>query len=141
MSQIARNKLNFIRGFFLGGLPILLAFVATSCQSQTTITTISVSYTEPSQSGDSTGTALCDLSHTNVYYSIDGSTAVKGPTIPATSPAGGGTILTSIVVSIPPGKETTVDVWVTATDRCGKESKESSHVQKTYNESQGRDKG
>ena len=133
MRQIARNRLNFIRGFILGALLILLAFVATSCQSQTTIF---FSYTEPSQNDRSTGTAVNDLSHTNVYYSVNGSAAVKGPNIPATSPAGGGTITTTIGVSIPRGKEATVDVWVTATDKFGNESKESSRVQKIYSGSE-----
>ena len=134
MRRIARNRLKFIRGFILGTPLILLAFVATSCQPRTTIT-IPVSYTEPSQSAF-TGISLYDLSHTNVYYSVSDSAAVKGENIPATSPAGGGTITTSLKVSIPPGKETTVYLWVTATDKFGNESKESNRVRKTYSGSE-----
>ena len=81
---------------------------------------ITVDYTEPTVNAD--GSALTDLNHTSIYYSISGGTAVKATDVNASSVNGGGIISQQITIPISNGQEADVDVWATATDNSGNES-------------------
>lgn len=78
------------------------------------------SYIEPSTDAD--GGALLDLAYTNVYYKIGINPSVRGPQVPASNVAGGGTINTSLLVPVSAGQRVNVGFWVTATDISGSES-------------------
>jgi hypothetical protein len=78
------------------------------------------SYTEPSTDVD--GVNIADLAYTNVYYRIGTQPAVRGPQVPASSPAGGGDVDTSLLVPVASGQRVNVAFWVTATDLAGLES-------------------
>ncbi len=82
------------------------------------------SYTEPSTETD--GFALEDLAYTNVYYQIGTGPAVRGPQVPASTPNGGGSIKTSLLIPAAGGQRLNVKFWVTATDSTGLESPRSS---------------
>lgn len=77
-------------------------------------------YTEPAVDAD--GGPIIDLAYTNVYYKIGSSPAVRGPQVPATSPAGGGVIDTTLLVPVAANQRVTIAFWVTATDLVGIES-------------------
>lgn len=83
-------------------------------------------YTEPAVDAD--GGQLIDLAYTNVYYRIGTSPAVRGPQVPATSPAGGGLIDTSLLVPVASNQRVTIAFWVTATDLVGIESAPTSTI-------------
>jgi hypothetical protein len=94
--------------------------------------TIAISYDEPTTNADPTATPLTDLSHTNVYYSLNGGAKVKGPNVSASAATGGGSKTTSVLVVLPFTGEHRVELWATATDTSGNESAESNRVTKLF---------
>lgn len=104
-------------------LPFLLVGLI-ACEDMSTrspeVVTITLQYTEPSQNAD--GTPLRDLDHTTIYYDV-GAGEVRAADVPASSPAGGGTITHKIIIPIAASKkEVTARIWVTGTDKSGNES-------------------
>src|SRR5690349_1982072 len=87
---------------------------------------LTVTYKEPAVNKD--GSSLDDLDHTNVYYQVGSDAEVKGPNVPASSPAGGGNISTTITVPVPTDMRATVAVSASATDTSGNEGPRSSAV-------------
>ncbi len=83
-------------------------------------------YMEPTTRAD--GTPLTDLAKTNVYYQIEGTRGGKSPDIPATKPAGGGIVETTVFLPIVSGQGGYVIFWVTAADESGNESRASRKV-------------
>ena|SRR5690242_2429307 len=90
---------------------------------------LEVRYVEPTINKD--GTPLDDLDHTNVYWQVSGQPENKSQNIAATSPAGGGNIITNILVPVPADMRVTVTVSATATDISGNESPRSQAVTKS----------
>ena len=62
------------------------------------------------------------LSHTNVYLSVNSATPVKGADVPATSVNGGGTVTVPVVVAAANGVVTAVLAYSTETSVQGVES-------------------
>lgn len=89
---------------------------------------VTASYTEPTT--NVTGTPLVDLDHTNVFFEVPGSPAVRSPNVPASLPTGGGAITTTVTVPIAVNQEADVRFWATATDQSGNESPRSTEVVK-----------
>ncbi len=84
-----------------------------------THSTVQISYTEPSMTVE--GTTLTDLSKTSIYYDL-GKGRILAKDVPATQPAGGGSISETIVIPVRKKEEHSVKICVTATDRIGNES-------------------
>jgi len=83
---------------------------------------VGVSYEEPSTNKN--GTSLTDLAHTTIYYDL-GDGPVRGPDVFGASLAGGGSIISSILIPVLEDMEADVDIWITATDTSSNESGES----------------
>jgi hypothetical protein len=78
-------------------------------------------YTEPTTNED--GTPLNDLSHTSIYYKLDGGNRVLVTTVPASDIIGGGSITQSFTIE-GLGNQVNVEIIYTATDLVGNESGE-----------------
>jgi len=83
--------------------------------------TKTVSYTEPATLAGATtcsanGGAVTDLDHTTIYYRINQGPQVTAAIVPATSPAGGGSIDRQVVIAGLGTGSNQVKVWVTATN-------------------------
>lgn len=76
-------------------------------------------------SNHTNGTPLNDLSHSNVWYQIGAAAPVKSADIPASSPQGGGHVVTDVVFPALLGELTTGTFWATETDVDGHESPKS----------------
>ena len=80
--------------------------------------TVRVSYTEPSVTLD--GNALTSLAKTSIYYDFGNGRALAKE-VPASQPAGGGTVSETITVPTKSKDEQTVKICATATDQNGNE--------------------
>lgn len=109
---------------------LLFPGIASALDFTASGTILTVTYTEPTTNADTPATLLDDLAFTNVYYQLDAGVAVKGPNVPATSPAGGGAISTQITVPVVAGQRVNVTISATATDTSGNESVKSTPVTK-----------
>lgn len=96
-------------------------------------TEATVEYQEPNTNED--GSALDDLDHTTIYYSVGAeSESVVLLKVPASAPVGNGQISRQVVIpalDVPEGAETVVHVWATATDTADNESGESERASVT----------
>lgn len=95
--------------------------------------TYTASWTEPSQY--QSGAPLTDLTKSTLYWKI-GTANPQSKDIPATKPAGGGSVSTTVTIPIAPGQgPITVVFWATASNPYG-ESPKSNEVTKTKDRSQ-----
>lgn len=78
---------------------------------------VTATYTEPTTNLD--GSPLKDLAFTSVFHDYGGLEILARPSIPATSPLGGGDISTKFVVPVPQGVEIDVNFWARAEDDNG----------------------
>jgi len=74
------------------------------------------------------GSPLVGLSHTNVWYQIGSAAPVKSADVPATSPTGGGHVVTDVVFPSLLGAVTVGSFWATETTVGGVESPASNKV-------------
>lgn len=77
---------------------------------------IHLTYQEPTQQRH--GERLETLSHTTIYYDIGGGT-IEYSKHSASSPFGGGTVKTTIILPLNPGETVTAQVCVTASNSAG----------------------
>lgn len=94
---------------------------------------VTVQWTEPTKNTD--GSTLADLAFTNGYCQVGTAAAQKSANVPATKPAGGGTVSTVFTIPTPAGAATTVTCWATATDAASPAnvSANSASASKTFN--------
>lgn len=85
-------SLLFVLGLLLGHAGLVQAATCTATQC-----TFDVTYVEPSTYAD--GSPMTTLTETTVYYGAGA--AVLSKKVPASKPQGGGTITTTVVVTIP----------------------------------------
>lgn len=90
---------------------------------------VTVTYKEPSTNSD--GSALQDLSHTNVYHQLGNGEPVKSANVPAVAATGGGAKEVKIAVPVQAGQEASATFWATATDKSSNESAKSATVNLT----------
>ena len=83
-------------------------------------TQVTAEFKEPESNAN--GTPLTDLKQTTLYYQLQGGPVVTAAVIPASTPAGGQSVVRDLLIPVLEGQESRVEFWATATDDDGNES-------------------